>query len=202
MRARSENTRQKITLAAQQLFLERGYTATSMEAIAAQADVTKQTLYGYFSDKRALFLSVIENVMGAAWAPDSSLDKLYSADDLRTALLKISTHINSVIAEPEYIQLLRVIIPEASAEPGLGKLFDKGVTVRALRSLTALFRTAKNNGLVTIEYPAIAAQLFMGGFLTRIFLQGLLMQSGKRYIRRQTKVELSRYVDEFLKFVV
>jgi TetR/AcrR family transcriptional repressor of mexJK operon len=200
MRSRSENTRQKIILAARHLFLERGYAATSMEAIAGQASVTKQTLYGYFSDKRTLFMSVIEDIMeGDRW-PDLSLDTVHSTDDLRALLLKIGTHINRVIADPDYIRLLRVVIAETIADPSLGKLFERGVTVRALRSLTTLFDTAKRKGLLPIEQPGTAAQLFMGGFVTRILLQGLLMQSGKRYIRRQTKAELSKYVDEFMRY--
>lgn len=200
MRTRSENTRQKITLAARQLFLERGYAATSTEAIARRAGITKQTLYGYFSDKRSLFLSVIEDLMGDPLELDLPLYKLHSSDDLRAVLYRVGTYINGVIAEPDYIQLLRVVIAETITEPGLGKLFERGVTARALRSLTALFGAAKRDGLITIGYPAIAAQFFMGGFVTRIFLQGLLMQSGKRYIRKQTKSELSRYIDEFMRY--
>lgn len=200
MRVRSENTRQKIVLAGRQLFLERGYAATSMEAIAAQANVIKQTLYSYFSDKHALFISVIEDVMGT-WGEDPSFDVLHSTDDLRAVLLRVGAHINGVIAQPDYILLLRVVIAETIAEPGLGKLFERGITARALRSLTTLFGAAKKRGLINIDYPGIAAQLFMGGFLTRIFLQGLLMQSGKRFIRKQTKSELMRYVDEFMRFI-
>lgn len=201
MRIRNENTRQRIILAARLLFLERGYGATSMDAIASQASVTKQTLYGYFADKRTLFISVIEDVMGDTSGLDLSLDELRSIDHLRRVLLDIGAHINGVIAETDYIQLLRVVIAETITEPGLGKLFERGVTARALRSLTTLFGTAKKNGVIAIGYPAITAQLFMGGFVTRIFLQGLLMQSGKRHIRKQSKAELSRYIDEFMRHV-
>lgn len=201
MRTRSENTRQRIITAARRLFLERGYVATSMEAIAGQSNVTKQTLYGYFSNKRTLFISVLEDVMGGPWEPDLTLDMLRNGEDLRQTLLKVGTQINAVIAEPDYIQLLRVVIPEISTEPELGRLFERGVTARALRWLTTLFGAAKKNGLIAIEHPAIAAQLFMGGFVTRILLQGLLMQTGGKYIRRQTKAELSRYVDEFMRCV-
>lgn len=200
MRTRSEKTNHKIILAARQLFLERGYAAASMEAIASTAGVTKQTLYGYFSDKRTLFLSVIEDVMGDSLELDLSHRILRSADDLHAILYRIGVYINTVIADPDYIQLLRVVVAETITEPGLGKLFERGVTARALRSLTSFFVAAKKSGLITVEHPAIAAQFFMGGFVTRIFLQGLLMQSGKRFIRKQTKSELLRYIDEFMAY--
>lgn len=182
-------------LAARQLFLERGYAAASMDAIAERTAVTKQTLYSYFSGKRALFMSVVEDIMGNSLAFDLSLDKPQTHDELRSVLYRVGKHINSVIVEPDYIQLLRVVV----AEPGLGKLFERGITVRALRSLTTLFEEADRNGLMVAKHPATTAQFFMGGFVTRIFLQGLLMQSGKKGIRKQTKSELSQYVDEFLK---
>ncbi|HSX33697.1 MAG TPA: TetR/AcrR family transcriptional regulator [Candidatus Saccharimonadales bacterium] len=199
MRTRNENTRQKIIAAARQLFLERGYVATSMEAIATQAVVTKQTLYGYFSDKRALFMCIIEDIMGGSSEPRIAASTVCTPDDLRKALYQLGAHINGVIAEPDYIQLLRVVIAESISEPGLGKLFERGVTVRALRSFTTLFGAAQKNGLIAIEHSAIAAQFFIGGFLARIFLQGLLMQSGKKYIRKQTRAELLRYIDEFMR---
>ncbi len=173
-----------------------------MDAIASQAGVTKQTLYGYFFDKRTLFISVIEDIMGGPWEFDLLLsDNLHTADDLRIVLHRVGSQINGVIAEPDYIQLLRLVIAETITEPGLGKLFERGVTARAMRALTSLFDAAKKQKLIAIENPHVAAQFFMGGFVTRILLQGLLMQSGTRYIRRQTKSELSRYIDEFMRHV-
>jgi len=201
MRHRNESVQQKITHAARQLFLARGYTATSMEAIAGQAGVTKQTLYRYFADKRALFLSVIDDVMRTPREPDISLEKLQSLDDLRAILYKLGSHINAVIAEPDYMQLLRVVIAETITDPSLGQLFERGVTARALRSLTALFSSAKKNGLIDVERPGTIAHFFIGGFVTRIFLQGLLVQSGKKYLRRQTKAELSKYIEEFMRHI-
>ena len=201
MRISSEATRRNIIQAARQRFLDKGYAATTMDAIAVEAGITKQTLYRYFADKRTLFMSVIEDVMGGpedfALPPDAA----QSPAALRAALQKIAGHINQVIAEPDYVRLLRVVIAETIAQPELGKLFERGVTARSLRSLTRLFSAAKKQGLLLIGRPAITAQFFMGGFVTRIFLQGLLMQSGTRRIRRQTKQELSEYIDEFMRGV-
>ncbi|HXW88471.1 MAG TPA: TetR family transcriptional regulator [Streptosporangiaceae bacterium] len=62
----TERTRQRILGAAQRLFRERGYAATSLEQIAEAADVTKGAIYGHFSSKEDLLLSAIE----AAPTPD------------------------------------------------------------------------------------------------------------------------------------
>ena len=57
---RRKNARpQELVAAALDLFVERGYAATRLDDVAAQAGVSKGTLYLYFSSKEELFKSVI-----------------------------------------------------------------------------------------------------------------------------------------------
>nr|WP_320193162.1 TetR/AcrR family transcriptional regulator [uncultured Desulfobacter sp.] len=51
---------QRIHKAAQELFQSNGFIGTSMDKIAEQAHVTKQTVYRYFESKEALFKSALE----------------------------------------------------------------------------------------------------------------------------------------------
>ncbi len=44
--------------AAETLFVTQGFRATTMEGIAQAADMSKVTVYGYFSDKDAIFAAV------------------------------------------------------------------------------------------------------------------------------------------------
>jgi AcrR family transcriptional regulator len=60
-------TRERILGEAQRLFRERGYAATSLEQIAEAAEVTKGAIYGHFSSKEDLLLSVIESAPEPAW---------------------------------------------------------------------------------------------------------------------------------------
>ena len=55
-----ERTRQRLLAEAQRLFRERGYAATSLEQIAAAAEVTKGAIYGHFASKEDLMLSALE----------------------------------------------------------------------------------------------------------------------------------------------
>ena len=61
-RARGDQSRQAVLVAAQGAFGELGYEATSVEIIAFRANVTKGSLYHHFADKRALFEAVLERV--------------------------------------------------------------------------------------------------------------------------------------------
>ena len=77
--ARSRAKRDAILVAGAQLFAERGYDATTTNDIAAAAGVSIGTVYGYFRDKRQIFLSLfagnVETIqaLGTAfqdWGPD------------------------------------------------------------------------------------------------------------------------------------
>jgi AcrR family transcriptional regulator len=59
---RGEITRDALVDAAQRLFGEQGFNATSLEEIVREAGVTKGALYHHFSDKEELFLAVAESV--------------------------------------------------------------------------------------------------------------------------------------------
>lgn len=200
MRRRSEQTRNDIILAARELFLAKGYVATSMDQIAENSHVTKQTLYGYFTDKRSLFTGVIEAAVGSPWDTQKSFGSITTIDDLEQVLLKMGAHINVVSMNPEYIKLLRVIVSEAATQPELGDLFRRGVTYRALDSLEVLFAQATKKGIITLDDPKNVARLFLGSFVIRIFLDGLLGRPEE--IVRQTDAELYAYVHTFVQNVM
>lgn len=61
---RKEARPQELLAAALDLFVERGYAATRLDDVAAQAGVSKGTLYLYFANKEELFKAVVrENVV-------------------------------------------------------------------------------------------------------------------------------------------
>lgn len=55
---RTEATTSALVAAARELFAERGYEATSLDAVAARAEVTKGAVYHHFEGKRRLFEEV------------------------------------------------------------------------------------------------------------------------------------------------
>ncbi|HYH71834.1 MAG TPA: TetR/AcrR family transcriptional regulator [Nocardioides sp.] len=64
----SEATRSALVDVAERLFSELGYSATSLDAIVAGADVTKGALYHHFSGKQAIFEAAFERVESRAAA--------------------------------------------------------------------------------------------------------------------------------------
>ncbi len=58
--ARARATREAVLTAARTLFLTGGYAATTMQAIADEADVAVQTVYAVFGNKRSILAEVVD----------------------------------------------------------------------------------------------------------------------------------------------
>src|SRR5688572_17035635 len=67
--AQANETRRHILEAARKLFMERGYTGATAEAIAAEAGVSAQTIYAVFKNKKRILVSLM-NVSPATGAED------------------------------------------------------------------------------------------------------------------------------------
>jgi AcrR family transcriptional regulator len=61
--------------AARALFVERGYAATTIEAIAARAEVSPETIYATFRNKRSLLSALIDVSMAGDDAPVPILER-------------------------------------------------------------------------------------------------------------------------------
>lgn len=68
----AQATRRAVAAAARRLFADRGYTATTVEAVSAAASIPVQTIYSAFGSKRA----ILEEVR-AAWIEEANVPRLY-----------------------------------------------------------------------------------------------------------------------------
>src|SRR5690349_20862328 len=67
--SRGDGKRQAILAAAETVFLRAGFAGASMDEIAADAGVSKQTVYSHFCTKKDLFIEAIARVSAAVSAP-------------------------------------------------------------------------------------------------------------------------------------
>jgi AcrR family transcriptional regulator len=68
-------TRLKVIEAAKRLFVDQGYPATTLEAVADAADVPLPTLYRLFKSKRALLSAVLDTSFGGDDEPIAFVDR-------------------------------------------------------------------------------------------------------------------------------
>src|SRR5256885_483362 len=125
--ARAHAKREQIRAAAQRLFLELGYERASMDAIAATAQVSKQTLYRYYATKERLFVDVLRALTVERFQRDAPVaftdQPITSVGALQAALVSFATTAVEHVFSPEYVALLRTLIAEASRFPQIGSQF-------------------------------------------------------------------------------
>src|SRR5690242_12609213 len=113
---RNQHTRDRLRSAAHRLFLQQGYQATSIDTILAEAGISsKETLYRYYSSKEALFVDVLSHLTMEQPGFSEKLAALPTPLDLtslRQALRQLSYEIISMMCQPGYLPLIRMIIAE------------------------------------------------------------------------------------------
>ena len=167
---RAQQTRERLRTAAHSLFLKQGYQAASIDAILVEAGISsKETLYRYYSNKEALFIDVLSRLTMEQPGFSEKLAALPTPNDLqslRQALLQLSHEILSMMYQPGYLPLVRMIIAEAPRFPQLGTLFFSTVTQRGLNFITSLLQAARAQQVIAdIDFDAVSRML-LGGLLS------------------------------------
>ena len=116
---RSSGKAALILSAARDLFTGAGYGATSMDAVAAAADVSKATVYAHYTSKPELFAAVIAqegqaNIAALERRPDETI-----ADALR----RLAREAFDLVLAPTTTAFYRMIAAEAPRFPELGRIF-------------------------------------------------------------------------------
>ncbi len=176
--ARAQQTRERLRAAAHRLFLQQGYLATSIDAILAEAGISsKETLYRHYANKEALFIDVLSHLTLEQPGFSEKLAVLPAPHDLlslRQALTHLSREILSMMSQPGYLPLVRMIIAEAPRFPQLGTLFFSTVTLRGLAIITALLREAREQQIIAdVDFDAVTHTL-LGGLLTYVIMSLVL----------------------------
>jgi TetR/AcrR family transcriptional regulator, mexJK operon transcriptional repressor len=158
---RSARKRLTILSAGRDLFLSNGYQGTSVDQIAASAEVSKQTVYKHFGDKHELLLSIVNEALEDTVTPFlDRIGALAHAADLEAEMLALAAdYLRAVLQEP-VVQLRRLVVGEANRVPELAELYYTQAPARTLTAFADCFATLHQRGLLHVREPAIAAEHF------------------------------------------
>jgi len=125
---RARRRRQRVTDAALRLFLERGYVATTIEAIAAEAAVAPATIYQAFGTKQAILARVLDVTIAGDAGPAALLDRDWVRQasrhpDPRHRLALVIRHASQVAARTAPIK--EVMRDAAAADPTVRQLLHE-----------------------------------------------------------------------------
>jgi TetR/AcrR family transcriptional repressor of mexJK operon len=163
--------RNAIVRAAKRVFLRQGYSEASVDAIAGEAGVSKQTIYNHFGDKEQLFRTVIRmaqsDAEAGAWddvGADVGLalleDFLGDSDDLDRDLRLFAQRSVRFALREDIAALRRLIISEAPRHPQLLDEWARRRPEVELALARAIERQARR-GVLDVPDASLAAHQFI-----------------------------------------
>lgn len=132
-RPKSEEKRQQILSSASDLFIEKGYSGTSMDMVAKHAGVSKQTVYSHYNNKDVLFTSVIDRKCEEYQFDSEHIDN--PDINLKTTLCNVANQFVDLLQDAGVIGMYRVVIGEVGSNPHVAKLFYEAGPQKSIDAL-------------------------------------------------------------------
>jgi TetR/AcrR family transcriptional regulator, mexJK operon transcriptional repressor len=195
--------REQIVAGAQRVFLRDGFAGASTDAIAAEARVSKRTLYAYYPGKEELFADVlrrltIDNPHTQVLAIVEGIEP-EDLGELREMLVGLASRVASIMMDPDYLALLRTIIADTHRFPQLGEIYRSTVPERGFRIFLTLMERVRERGIVDIPDAEAATRLFFGPLVTYTLLDGLFKPGERPQPPASEKIE--HIVDMYMKAI-
>lgn len=175
----SPEKRGQILSGAAAIFAAEGYEGASMARIAAEAGVSKGTLYNHFPSKAALFSAYVAEECRRNLA--HIFDQAHHDGASRTVLASIGRRMLGLMISPIGQTIYRVVISEAAKFPELARAFFEAGPARAIASLSEWLAEETRRGQLQVPDPEFAAEQFFCLCQTRLVLRqklGLLPTPG------------------------
>jgi AcrR family transcriptional regulator len=196
-RPRDPERVRRILEAAQRHFNEHGLERASVDAIAADAGVSKMTVYSNFGSKEGLFQAVVRDRTATVVADAPGTGAL-DPDQPEKALLAIGARFLALV-RGDGLGALRAVYGVAGAQPEACRAFYKEGPERANDELAAYLRCAHSAGTLKVRNPLQAADLFLSMFLGSGHIRGLLKlevpdsRENKALLREAVRVFMAAY---------
>jgi TetR/AcrR family transcriptional regulator, regulator of autoinduction and epiphytic fitness len=181
----TDRKREAIVRAAIAEFRANGFDATSVDKVAARAEVSKRTLYNHFPSKEELFAETLR----ALW--QSSIieaDASYQAGEpLREQLVALLMQKMAALADDNFLAWSRVALAAFLHSPARAQQLVRRLEQRD-GSLIGWIRAAHKAGHLKVSDPALAAQQMVGIIKGATFWPQVTMGHPPLTVRERRKV--------------
>jgi len=155
----TDRKRVAVISAAIEEFLAAGFDGTSMDRIAARANVSKRTVYNHFPSKEALFAEILRQLWDASHAGETLAYR--AAVPLREQLIELLMHKLRLLNNEAFLALARVAIAAGIHSPERARDMVARLGERE-EDLTVWIRAAAADKRLRIADPVFAAHQLQG----------------------------------------
>ncbi len=182
--AQARETRRSILGAADELFIDAGYAATTMQAIADQAGVAVQTVYAAFGTKRELLRQLIENNLTGDEDPlpltERATAQSIAVEPERRRRAELGAALSRSITE-RVAPLVRVATEAAASDSELATMMEAVKAARRREMTTSAALLAGPDGLKVEPHEAAATLYVLYSPQVADMLMGDYGWSAERY---------------------
>ena len=158
---RGHERRLALLLSANELFLDRGYDAVSLDDIVQHAGGSKASIYKYFGNKEGLFTAICD-YRCEQFSKDICEPFNVNTDDLRTYLIKTLMNFKTQILRFENAAFIRLILEQAQRSPKLALYIHEQGPKHVQLTIASALTKADEYGLINCKQPIYAAQFYFG----------------------------------------
>jgi AcrR family transcriptional regulator len=166
-RPRNEDADREIVAATLRLLAEQGYDRTSMEAVAAEADVTRATVYRRWPSKAALVCAALSSYPDVVHPSDP--------EDVRGFLVSMLSAFREGVQECDGVAICSSLYLNRHEHPEMLEEFRRSVVEPRMNRMSSMLQEAMAAGGVRegVDVEMIATMLFGAG-IQRMLTGGTL----------------------------
>lgn len=156
--SRGDAKREAILRGAKTVFLRDGFAGSSMDVVAAEARVSKMTVYRHFGSKEELFAGLITDL--CARIVDADLEDMLKSEP-QEALRAYARKMITIVFAPETVGLHRIVIAEGHRFTKLGQMFYATGPERLIDVLADYFARNRKDPRFKLREPRRSAEEFL-----------------------------------------
>ncbi|WP_321325246.1 TetR/AcrR family transcriptional regulator [uncultured Parasphingorhabdus sp.] len=158
----------KILTAARTEFFANGFSGASIESIAALAEVSKVTVYNWFSTKENLFAEVVK--AECRHMSESLVGENSKTRSLRETLIAVAERMLDSLTKEEKVRFDRVLAAEVDRDPRIGQFFLDNGPRTILQNIVNLLKISQEKGEIQSNDLTSSAEMFVSLVMGRIDL--------------------------------
>jgi len=178
----ADDKRELLLDAAERGFGRFGYAGTTMATLAAEAQVTRPTVYAYYDSKDEVFVALAERVRGEFLQLQERADTSSPVEIIRSTL---SANLDLFV---RHYAILAVIAHQALSDDGMRALHED-IYARVHRRHARFLQRMAASGHVRLPVPATSVAEAVTG-IARRFAEQAVAEPGRAAALRQQLVDL------------
>jgi AcrR family transcriptional regulator len=158
-----EQRRRRLLDSALTTFLREGYQGTTVEQVAEEAGVSRQTLYNYFADKEELFIALVEErKLGEQMPRLQAALELVASTDTETGLAAAVRVLLDHCLQPDTTGLWRLMLEVAEELPDVAAQLRERIFAQGHAAVREALQRGMAAGRLRPVDPDVAAAVIFG----------------------------------------